>query len=53
MTKKLERCVKDVSKTGKSKSSSYAICTASLKRENILKVVKKHHKLITISVHNT
>jgi hypothetical protein len=32
MPKKLERCVKDVSKTGKSKSSSYAICTASLKK---------------------
>ena len=32
MPKKLEKCVKDVNKTGKSKSSSYAICTASLKK---------------------
>jgi len=32
MPKKLKKCVKDVSKTGKSKSSSYAICTASLKK---------------------
>lgn len=32
MPKKLERCVKDVQKTGKDKPSSYAICTASLKK---------------------
>ena len=32
MPKKLESCVKKVSKTGKSKSSSYAICTSSLKK---------------------
>jgi hypothetical protein len=34
MPKKLERCVKDVQKTGKDKSSSYAICTASLAAKN-------------------
>lgn len=31
MPKKLERCVKQVSKT-KSTSSAYAICTASMKK---------------------
>jgi hypothetical protein len=30
MPRRLERCVKKVSKTGKDKSSSYAICNASL-----------------------
>jgi len=30
--KKLERCVKDVENKGKSKSSSYAICIASIKK---------------------
>lgn len=30
MPKKLENCVKKVMKQGKSKSSSYAICTYSL-----------------------
>lgn len=30
MPKKLERCVTDVMRTGKSKSASYAICTASI-----------------------
>lgn len=33
MPRKLERCVKKVSKTGKDKSSSYAICNASLKKK--------------------
>lgn len=33
MPKKLERCVKQVQKQRKSKSSSYAICTASLKKK--------------------
>ena len=28
--KKLDRCVKKVQKTGKDKSSSYAICNASI-----------------------
>ena len=32
MPAKLERCVKKVQKGGKSKSSAYAICTASLKK---------------------
>jgi len=32
MPKKLERCVTDVIKTGKSKSSAYAICTATLNK---------------------
>jgi hypothetical protein len=32
MPKKLERCVNDITKTGKSKSSAYAICTASLNK---------------------
>jgi hypothetical protein len=32
MPAKLERCVKKVKKQGKSKSSAYAICTASLKK---------------------
>jgi hypothetical protein len=32
MPKKLERCVKKVQKTGKDKSSSYAICNASLSK---------------------
>jgi hypothetical protein len=32
MPKKLERCVADVIKTGKSESSAYAICTASLNK---------------------
>ena len=31
MPKKLERCVADVIKTGKTKSSAYAICTAAMK----------------------
>lgn len=39
--RKLERCVKDVSKTGKSKSSSYAICTASLKKAKDKKMEKR------------
>lgn len=30
MPKKLERCVKDVIKTGKGKGAAYAICNASL-----------------------
>ena len=30
MPKKLERCVMDVMKQGKNKSSAYAICNASL-----------------------
>jgi hypothetical protein len=33
MPKKLDRCVKKVQKTGKDKSSSYAICNASLKKK--------------------
>lgn len=33
MPAKLERCRKDVQATGKSKSSAYAICTASMKRK--------------------
>lgn len=32
MPKKLDRCVKKVQKTGKSKSSSYAICNASINK---------------------
>jgi hypothetical protein len=32
MPKKLERCVKSVQKQGNSKSSAYAICTASQKK---------------------
>jgi hypothetical protein len=32
MPKKLERCVTDVIKTGKSRSSAYAICTATLNK---------------------
>ena len=32
MPKKLERCVMDVTKTGKSKPAAYAICTASLNK---------------------
>lgn len=32
MPKKLERCVASVQASGKSKSSAYAICTASLKK---------------------
>ena len=32
MPKKLERCVMDITKTGKSKSSAYAICTASINK---------------------
>ncbi len=34
MPKKLERCVNDVIKTGKSKGSAYAICTASINKSN-------------------
>ena len=34
MPKKLDRCVKKVMKQGKDKSSAYAICNASLKKEN-------------------
>jgi hypothetical protein len=37
MPKILDRCVKDVQKTGKDKSSSYAICTASLKKDKTKK----------------
>jgi hypothetical protein len=37
MPKKLEKCVKNVEKTGKDKSSSYAICTASLKKDKAKK----------------
>lgn len=32
MPKKLERCVTQVLKQGKNKSSAYAICTAALKK---------------------
>ena len=31
MPKKLERCVADVVKQGRTKSSAYAICTAAMK----------------------
>jgi hypothetical protein len=40
MPKKLERCVKKVSKTGKDKSSSYAICNASLAKAKAKKKKK-------------
>jgi len=33
MHKKLERCVDKVKKTGKDKSSAYAICQSSLKKK--------------------
>lgn len=33
MPKKLERCVKQVMKQGKSKSSAWAICTKSTKNK--------------------
>jgi hypothetical protein len=32
MPKKLERCVTDVIKTGKSKGAAYAICNATLNK---------------------
>ena len=32
MPKKLEKCVKDVQKQGKTKSSAYAICNASINK---------------------
>lgn len=37
MPKKLERCVTDVMKQGKNKSSAYAICTASLQKAGVIK----------------
>lgn len=40
MPAKLERCVRKVSKRGKSKSSAYAICTKSTGQ----KPYKKHRK---------
>jgi len=33
MPKKLERCVKEVEKIGKSKSSAFGICKVSLKKK--------------------
>ena len=33
MPKKLDRCVKKVQATGKSKSSAFAICNAALKKK--------------------
>ncbi len=33
MPAKLDRCVKELMKQGKSKSSAFAICTASLKKK--------------------
>lgn len=43
MPKKLDRCVKSVQKSGKSKSSSYAICTASLQKSGAIKKKKKRN----------
>ena len=43
MPKKLEDCVKKVSKT-KSKSSSYAICTASLQKAGEMPKTKTPNK---------
>ena len=36
MPAKLDRCVEDVMKKGKDKSSAFAICTASLQRAGVL-----------------
>ena len=41
MPKKLERCVLDVMKSGKTKSSAYAICTASLQKAGVIKKATK------------
>lgn len=41
MPKKLERCVLDVMKQGKTKSSAYAICTASLQKAGVIKKATK------------
>ena len=35
MPEKLDRCVKEVMKTGKSKSSAFAICNARLKKKDV------------------
>ena len=43
MPKKLESCVKKVSKT-KSKDAAYGICTASLQKAGVMKKAKKKGK---------
>lgn len=42
MPAKLEKCVKDLMKQGKSESSAYAICQASLKKKKKVKSKKKN-----------
>lgn len=37
MPQKLKRCVLDVMKQGKTQSSAYAICTASLQKAGVMK----------------
>lgn len=44
MPKKLERCIKEVTKKGYDKTSAYPICISSLKKDEKSKPKKKARK---------